>query len=627
LENQKQMIYKFFKYRIPQRHMEISRVKRITGILILIILCSFIPVGCATAPKKPIDIRKEGFEYTRKYISWLIQGQMEKHHVQGLSIALVDDQQVIWAQGFGYADVNKKIRATPETVYPAGSIAKLFTIIAALQLAEQGKINLDQPIQTYLPGFSTKTRFPDAGPITPRSIMTHHSGLPSDRLQRMISRKPKPFTNVLEEIKDEYVAYPPNFIFSYSNLAMRLLGHMVEKVSGRDFVSQMDESVLRPMGMTSASFVPRPEIQPLISKGYKEGKEAEDFLLGDLPSPDGPLYASVIDLSHLIQMVFASGTAGQRRILSPETLSEMLHPQNSNVPLDFDFRIGLGWFLNDVDIKNAGLVASHGGASTLFYSQLIVLPEYDLGVAVLANSSFARGVVDRIAEETLKLALEAKTGIKQPEEKKAPREPIPPWSKLVLKDFEGYYATGPRIYKVSTSGEKLYTRLLGRSVQLVPHGDGMFSVRYRLFGLIPVKLGPLEELKFSLERIAGRAILVLHYQGKKYLLGEKIDPCPISDAWLQRAGDYELVNPDDYLSLIEKVDLRYEDNMFMVGISTPTLGALGTERWGAAICPLSDTEATVLGLGRGMGETIHVVTKSGEERLLYSGCEFRKKLQ
>jgi CubicO group peptidase (beta-lactamase class C family) len=618
------MIYKFFRYRILQRHMEISRVKRITGILVLIIL---IPVGCATAPKKPIDIRKEGYAYIKKYISSLIRREMEKHHVQGLSIALVDDQQVVWAQGFGYADVKKKIPATPETVYPAGSIAKLFTIIAALQLAEQNRINLDQPIQVYLPQFSTKTRFPDAGPITPRSIMTHHSGLPSDRLEKMISRKPKPFTHVLEEIKNEYVAYPPNFIFSYSNLAMRLLGSMVEKVSGRDFVSQMDESVLRPMGMTSASFVPRPDIQPFMSKGYKEGKEADDFLLGDLPSPDGPLYASVIDLSRFIQMVFANGRAGDRRILSPEILSEMLRPQNSNVPLDFDFQIGLGWFLNDIDIKNGGLVASHGGASTLFCSQLILLPEHKLGVVVLANSSLARVVVDHVAEETLKLALEAKTGIKQPEEKKAPREPIPPWSKLVLKDFEGYYATGPRIYKVSIRGEKLYTRLLGRSVQLVPHGNGMFSVQYRLFGFIPIELGPLEELKFSLEPVAGRVILVLHYQGKKYLLGEKIDPCPIPDAWLGRAGDYELVNPGDYLSVIENVNLRHEDRVFRVEIATPTLGALGAERWGAALCPLSDAEATILGLGRGMGETIHVITKGGEERLLYSGCEFRKKPQ
>jgi hypothetical protein len=231
-----------------------------------------------------------------------------------------------------------------------------------------------------------------------------------------------------------------------------------------------------------------------------------------------------------------------------------------------------------------------------------------------------------VAEEALKLALESKTGITQPEMKITPHEPIPPWSTMVLKDYEGYYATGPRIYKVSTRGDRLYTRLMGRSVQLVPHGSGMFSIQYRLFGFIPIKMESLEEFKFSLEFIAGREILVLHHKGRKHLLGEKIEPPPIPDAWLKRLGDYELANPGDYFPLIEKVNLRYEDNLLIVDITTPMLGGFA-ERWRAAMGPVSNTEAIILGLGRSMGETIHVVTKSGEERLLYSGCEFRRKIE
>jgi CubicO group peptidase (beta-lactamase class C family) len=550
---------------------------------------------------------------------------MEKNNVQGLSIALVDDQQIVWAQGFGYADVSKKIPATAETVYPTASIAKLFTIIAALQLTDQNKIDLDQPLQNYLPEFSIKTRFPNAAPITPRSLMTHHSGLPSDRLKGIMSHKPVAFTDVVNEMKDEYVAYPPNFVFSYSNLGIRLLGYMVEKISGQDFVSYMDESVLSPIGMTHASFTPRSDIKPLLSKGYREGEESRDFLLRDLPSPEGPLYASAIDLSRFMQMIFANGAAGQRRILRPETLSEMLRPQNSNVPLDLDFRIGLGWFLNDVDIENAGLVASHGGALSLFYSQLIILPEHKLGVVVLANSSSSRGVVNRVAEESLKLALEAKAGITQPEVAKPHHEPIPPWSEKVLKDYEGNYATGQRVYNVTAKRDRLYTRLLGLPVELVPHGIGQFSIQYRLFGFIPFKAKQLEGLQFSLTRIKGHEVLVLHYKGKKYLLGEKIESSPIPDAWLKRVGDYELVNPGDYFPLIEKANLSYENNLLLLDVTTPMLGALGTERWRFAIHPVSQTEAVVLGLGRNMGETIHVVTENGEERLRYSGCEFRRK--
>jgi CubicO group peptidase (beta-lactamase class C family) len=600
-------------------------MRKMTRILIVITLSLLITLGCATAPKKPSTLQRGDYEYTKKYVSWFIQREMEKHNIQGLSVAMVDDQRIIWAQGFGYADVNKKIPATPQTVYPTASIAKLFTIVAALQLTEENKINLDQPLRTYLPEFSIKTRFPDAAPITARSLMTHHSGLPSDRLSRIMSRRPVPFTDVVNEMKDEYVAHPPNLVFSYSNLAIGLLGYMVQKISGQDFVSYMDESVLGPIGMTHASFVLRSDIKPLLSKGYKEGKESRDFLLRDLPSPEGPLYASVIDLSRFIQMIFANGAAGHRRILKPETLSEMLRPQNSTVSLDLDFRIGLGWFLNDVNIENAGLVASHGGALSLFYSQLIILPEHKLGVVVLANSSSARGVVNRVAEEALKLALEAKTGLTQPEVAKPLHEPIPPWSRKVLKDYKGNYATGLRVYTVSTKGDRLYTRLLGLPVELVPHGIGQFSARYRLFGFIPIKVKQLEGLQFSLTRIKGHEVLVLHHKGKKYLLGEKIESSPIPDAWLKRVGNYELVNPGDYFPLIEKANLSYENNLLLLDVTTPMLGALGTERWKFAIRPVSQTEAVVLGLGRNMGETIHVVTENGEERLRYSGCEFRRK--
>jgi hypothetical protein len=119
--------------------------------------------------------------------------------------------------------------------------------------------------------------------------------------------------------------------------------------------------------------------------------------------------------------------------------------------------------------------------------------------------------------------------------------------------------------------------------------------------------------------------LVLHHKGKEYLLGEKIESRPIPDAWLKRVGDYELVNPDDYFPLIEKANLNYENNLLLLDVTTPMLGALGTERWRFAIRPVSQTEAVVLGLGRNMGETIHVVTENGEERLRYSGCEFRRK--
>jgi len=256
--------------------------------------------------------------------------------------------------------------------------------------------------------------------------MTHHSGLASDYLRGMISRAPIPLADRTSGLKREWVAYPPDLIFSYSNAAVQLLGYLAEKASGRDFVSYTNESLFQPMGMSHTSFVVEPHMRPLLSKGYRSGRESEEILLQPVPSPDCPIYTSALDLGRFIEMIFANGMSGGRPILKPETLAEAFRPQNENVPLDFDFRIGLGWFLNEPDIRNAGLVASHGGTLSLFHSQMTILPEHKLGVVVLANSSGAIQVVNRVAEEALKLALEEKTGIRQPELGKVDQEPVIP---------------------------------------------------------------------------------------------------------------------------------------------------------------------------------------------------------
>jgi len=151
-----------------------------------------------------------------------------------------------------------------------------------MQLAEQGKIDIDEPLTRYLPEFSIKTRFPGTGSITPRNMMTHHSGLPANFYKGILSKDPEPFTKVINKLKDEYVAYPPDFVYSYSNLGVTLLGNLVERVSGMGFTSYMDGSLLRPLGMDSSSFSVRPGM--VVAKGYRNGKETIEPAIRDLPA-------------------------------------------------------------------------------------------------------------------------------------------------------------------------------------------------------------------------------------------------------------------------------------------------------------------------------------------------------
>lgn len=594
-----------------------SHIVRILSLITILPLILF----SSAAHGKPEIGMPVNYDSVKETISRLIKKEMRKNDVAGLSIALVDDQQVVWAQGFGYADEQREIPATPDTVYRIGSLTKLFTVSAAMQLAEQGRLNIDQPLKNYLPEFSILSRFNGAGPITLRHLMTHHAGLPSNLQKGMWSRKPEPFENVVNALKDEYAAYPPGYIFSYSNVGMTLLGHVVERVSGRDYDSYIRESLFQPMNMTRTGFSSSQKTDGLVSKGYHKGKEMEDPLVRDVPA--GGMQSTVLDLSRFMQMMFSRGRSNGHQILKPGTLEEMLRPQNADVPLDLGLHIGLGWMLSglgNIDIQNAGTVAHHAGATLMFHSQMIVLPEHKLGVVVLANSSTASRVVGKTAVRALILALEAKAGIKQPAQTTSAESDVP-LTREVLQDGEGLYASILGVVEIKAKVDHFHVKFMNRTLQLEPLADGRFCVKYRLFGLFPLSLGELDNYEISRTAVAGREILTASTKGRELLIAEKIRPVPVPEAWSNRAGEYRISNLGDDFPLMEEIRLRYDDGLLFIECAVP-LFFKGTVRF--PLKPVSDTEAIIAGLGRGLGETITAVTINGNEALVYSGYHLTK---
>lgn len=619
--------------------------------------------GCAAAPLKPPALVRGDYGPMKEYVSALIRQEMEKQHVTGLSIALVDDQKVVWAEGFGFADKTKGITATPDTIYRAGSISKLFTATAAMQLADDGLLNIDQPLQRYLPEFAIKSRFPDAAPITPRTIMTHHSGLPSDLAKGMWSGSPVSLAKEAALLRDEYVATPPDYVFAYSNVGMTMLGHALEKIVARDFSSHISISLFLPLRMASSSFSPKIDRSAAASKAYRNNEEVQEAPLRDVPA--GGLNSSVLDLSRFISMVFGNGWSSERQILKTETMAEMLRPQNSHVPLDLSFRVGLGWMLSSIgelDLKNAGPVAHHGGATLYHRSQLAILPEQKLGVVVLANSASAGSVVNKVAAETLKLALETKTGITQPIRQQATnttrkeelklradkeqqmialetrygtaqpiRKPQPVKKEKEerkqltpeeLQAYEGEYDTIAGLVPIKNRTDYLEADLFNRSVRLVPRPDGLLGISYKFLGLFPISLAELHNICIDREMVNGRNILKLVVDGNEYFGGERLKTGSIPEKWLQRSGEYEIVNAGDDTLLVENIRLRHKDGLLLAEYNMPLFT---DQTMSLALEPISGTEAVISGLGRGRGETVSVVTKGGQELIAYSGYLLRKK--
>ncbi len=593
---------------------------RIFRFLAIVFLAAFIISGCTTAPKKPDQIRAGNYDYVKEYITWLAKKEMKKNQVVGLSIAIVDDQRTVWAQGFGYADKKEKRPAAPETVYRIGSISKLFTVTATMQLAEEGKIDIDQPLKKYLPEFSIKTRFPDSGPITLRTIMTHHSGLPNGVTKGAWTSEPP--QTLLYRLKEEYAAYPPNYVLSYSNAAMALLGLMIEQVSATEFCAYLEQSVFDPIGMQHSSFNLTPEIARLLSRGYRYGKETQQLPLRDQAA--GSMYSNVIDLSRFIQMVFAQGRVDNRQILRPDTIDEMLRPQNETVTLDFGQHIGLGWFLNNARYKNLK-IASHGGATPLFRTSLAILPQEKIGVVMLTNSTEGGRIHGQIANEALKLALEAKIGSSVENKDIRIEPPDKMASEEMLQSFVGRYATLNMLGAVGRKEKTLNAYFEGYKFRLIPSSNGQFGVERRLLGIFPLnKIGNLELAKIQVRHtnFAGRELLTIHSDDRHWFSAEKIDPLTLPQAWENALGKYKVINPDPHSSP-EDISLSNKEGVLLLRYKFP-LWYAGTAQ--TYLIPISETEAITLGIGRNSGETMRMIDIDGEKELSFWGYKLKKKL-
>ncbi len=581
-------------------------------------------VGCSHAPRRPPTVNRGDYSSTIAYLSALIRYEMDKNAVTGLSIALVDDQRVLWAEGFGYADKDKAVQATAETLYRVGSISKLFTDTATMQLVEQGRIALDRPVADYVPGFHVRSRFSDDTAVTPRQLMTHHSGLLRDLVWG--AAPTPPLAEVVPALKESDAAYPPGFVFSYSNVGLALLGLAVQNVAGTPYADHMRVAVLGPLGMTHSSFDPGPSPSPQMSSSYDKGRVAHEPRIPDLPA--GGLNSSVADMSRFLAMVFAGGRSGDHQVLKPESLSEMLRPQNASVPLDLDLRIGLGWFLDRSTIQNAGPLAGHGGAIGRFVSQLFALPEHKLGVVVLANSGPGE-IVGRIATEALKLALEVKTGVRQPLPAVPSKVPAAdrPWPAAAQQEIVGDYTTIAGLAHVYTRGGGLHAQVNGRSLDLVPRTDGKLGLDYRWLGLFHLDLGPLGHAGLSRRTLAGRELIVATLGGpqgdRQILVGERLKQPKELGSWRQRLGAYRPVNGDLGGATMAGFRLRETKGDLFAEVSwSDSSGDLGSAR--LCLVPLSDEEAIVAGPLAGMGEVIRRIETDGEERLWFHGYILRK---
>ncbi|MDQ7063575.1 MAG: serine hydrolase [candidate division KSB1 bacterium] len=426
-----------------------------------------------------------------------IRYQMEDKHLPALSIAVVQDQQILYAKGFGYADAEKTIPATPETVYRIASVSKLFTDIAVMQRVEQGELDLDAPITEYLPDFRPENPF--GKPITLRQLMSHRAGLVREPpVGSYFDPTEPPLERVIASLKHTRLVYEPGSRTKYSNAAITLLGWLLQQKTGRPYADVIREAVLEPMGLERAGFVPTPDLLRRLAIGFLWTYDGRFWPAPHFEYAIGPaanMYASMLDLAQFLKVLFRDGEGPNGRILRRDTLHRMWQPQFAGPEQKSGY--GLGFYVTEYrGYKRIG----HTGAVHGYATEFIALPELKIGVAMSTTRDVANSVLRQISLYAFDLLIAQKQEIPLPDWRRT--YPVDPqrarlldgtyrsqngrYLDLVERNGQLYAWRGSMRVRVRAKGDTLiFDDALAHGGWLVPQADGSLKYHNGVYKRLP----------------------------------------------------------------------------------------------------------------------------------------------
>jgi CubicO group peptidase (beta-lactamase class C family) len=316
------------------------------------------------------------------FLDGILPLQIERDNIAGATVAVVKDGKLLFSKGYGYADVaNKKTVSAEETLFRPGSISKLFTWTAVMQLQEQGKIDLNRDVNEYL-----DFKIPDAfgQPITLTNILTHTPGF-EEQIKDLFVVDTNP-PNLGDYVKTHIPTriYPPGKVPAYSNYATALAGYLVERVSGKPFSEYIHENIFKPLGMNSSTFVqPLPgNLVGAMSNGYRVATdEAVPFEMVTA-FPAGSLSSTASDMSKFMLAHLQDGQLNGQRILKPET-AKLMHSRLFALD-DAVHGMAHGFYEEN---RNGLRIIGHGGDTIAFHSDLHLLLDKGVGFFVSYNSA------------------------------------------------------------------------------------------------------------------------------------------------------------------------------------------------------------------------------------------------
>ena len=323
------------------------------------------------------------------FLEMWLHGQRTYDAIPGISAAVVHDQQVIWAGGSGLADRERATAATPSTVYSVCSISKLFTSIAVMQLRDEGKLRLDDPVARHLPWFAVKQMYPESGPITIESILTHSAGIQEDPsipfwtgAFEFPSRE-----QVIAILPSEETLYPAQRHHEYSNIGLFLAGEIVATASSVPYADRVKRRILEPLGLTSTTPEMPAELRGgQLATGYsarrRDGTRVPvKFFQTRAFAPAAGFASTAEDLARFASWQFRLLTRGGREVLAANTLREMQRVHFTDP--DWKTTWGLGFRVWRSDERT---FVGHGGDCPGYRTALLLQNDDRVATVFLANA-------------------------------------------------------------------------------------------------------------------------------------------------------------------------------------------------------------------------------------------------
>ena len=433
----------------------------------------------------------------QKTIDSLVTGALAEGPVAGMSVAVVRGRDTVVMKGYGFADIENDVRATPQTVYRIGSITKQFTSAAVLRLVEEGKLSLDDAIGKHLPTLPAAWRG-----VTIRQLLNHTSGIPSytNAGPRWATRMrlDLPHDSLIGIVANDTMDFAIGSRWRYNNSGYYVLGMLIERMAGRPYGEELRQRFFVPLGLSSTVYC---DTRPIIrhrAQGYSVAPDrklvnADPLSMGQ-PFAAGSLCSTVGDLVAW-QRALASG-----RVVKPASYTAMTTPEGAAIGPHYGFGLGRDTILGHQRVL-------HGGGINGFNSMLQYYPDDSLSVAVLGNTNGP--LVDRVTDNIARAAL----GLKMV----AP--PAPPRDLATTAEQRARYIGTYRLKL--PNDQSLDLRIFERDGKLISQatGQGEFGLLFQGNDVFAATFDPTARLTFAPGAPSPRVTLV---QDGATMIGERV---------------------------------------------------------------------------------------------------------